>query len=161
MNLQTQSLSMLWPADGKAVKVRVFLISAAMLCTVGQIGCSWPWPSLSVDNSGLGKSEIDNIVRSECCGGAEERIAKKSVDSLKKAKGSHSPRQAAESIGFTCDPPPSQTCRYTGEQKYRYHNFPKGHVLTGKVQVVTYSLVLANYDEPDTIDVQKEEKIVP
>jgi len=143
------------------LNIRVFFISVAMLCAVGQIGCSWPWPSVSVDNSGLGNSEIDEIVKSECCVGAEQRIARKSADSLKKAKNSHSARQAAESIGFTCDPPPSHSCRYSAEQKYRYHNFPKGHVLTGKVQVVTYSLVLLNYDEPDTIDVQKEEKIVP
>lgn len=147
-------------SESMSMTVRTFLTSIALLCGLGLFACSWPWPSIDIDNSELGKSAIDQIIRSECCVGAEERIARKTVEALAKARNAHSQRAAAESIGFICDEPPSRICRYTGSQKYRVANFQKDHPLVGKVKIVTYFVVLPDYEQPNTIDVQQNETVV-
>lgn len=80
---------------------------------------------------------------------------------LKKASANHGPREAAESIGFTCEQPPSLTCRYVGEMTYQVHGAPKENTDAQKVHVVSYSIVLDNYMDRNSVHAERKTSIVP
>ncbi len=135
---------------------RNIVTALIIFCGLGVLACSWPWPTIHIDNSLLGKSVIDEIIRGEAGVGAEELIARKTTAALIKLRGDHSPRSAAESIGFICEQLPSRTCRYMGQQRYSFSYLPKGHPMIGKAKIVTYSIVLFDNEVPNNVDVQKQ-----
>ena len=141
--------------------LRSFLKLVVLLCSLGLVGCSWPWPSVTEDNAGLGRSEIARILKLYCCAPTERVIAREIQIALTKASKGQSPRVAAESIGFTCDDPPSQTCRYAGEMKYQVHGAPKENKDAQKVHIVSYSILLASYDKLDNIGCETKTTVVP
>ena len=140
---------------------RSVLTAFALFCSLGLFACSWPWPSATVDTQGLGESDIAKLLKDRCCTNEEDQIVREITTVLKKAMVSRSVRAAAESIGFTCEDPPSQMCRYAGEKTYRFYNLPEGHRESGKTHIVTYLIVLPNYDNQDDVRVQQKDTVVP
>jgi hypothetical protein len=137
------------------------LIPILLLC-IGLSGCPWPWPSITRNSEGLGKSEIARILQHACCAAYEKIIARKVSDALEAAREGQSARAAAEKIGLICDNPPSKTCRYNGEMKYQFHvepnpENPDAH----KIHIVSYKIILGNYDEPNNLIVEQKTSVLP
>src|SRR5215467_13420168 len=132
----------------------------ALLSSLGLFACSWPWPSATEDTTGLGDSEIARILKNICCAPPDWLITEKIQIAIKVSK-EHSPRAAAESIGFTCDDPPSKTCGYTGEMKYQLHRVPNNNTDAQKIHIVSYSIVLPNYNDPNDLRVERTTTLVP
>jgi len=144
-----------------SLRLRSLFVFFILFCNLGLFACSWPWPSATEDNTGLGKSEIARILKLYCCAPSERVIVREIQIALGKANKDHSPRVAAESIGFTCEEPPSQTCRYAGEMKYQVHGAPKENKDAQKVHIVSYSILLASYDKLDNIRFETKTTVVP
>lgn len=141
--------------------IRRGLTSIILCCCVVQLACAWPWPRSTEDTTGLGKSEIAKILSNICCAPTEWLIAEKIQIALGKADKGLGPRAGAESIGFTCDSPPSQTCRYAGERKYQLYGVPKGNPEAEKIHILSYSIVLLDYADTKNIWVEQTTTIVP
>src|SRR5215467_8009114 len=133
----------------------------ALFSSLVMFGCAWPWPSATEDTAGLGKSEIARILRTKCCAGFEELIARDIQVALDRAGKNGSSREAAESVGFTCDNPPSKTCRYRGEMTYQVHGAPKENQDAQKVHIVSYSILLSSHDHTDDVRVQQQTMVAP
>ncbi len=149
-------------SENMSMTARTFLTSIVLFCSLALFACEWTWwPSISEDTTGLGKSEIARIVKSACCSDAEVVIARNITGVLNNAMVGRLPRAAAESVGFTCENPPGQSCRYTGESKYQIHPMPKNNPDAGKVHIVSYTVVLPNYDDPNDVRVEQKTTVVP
>lgn len=128
---------------------RWFLTAMVLLCSIGLFACSWPWPSMTEDTTGLGKSEIAKVLADSCCSHPDWRIAQKIRIALEKAGKGRPSRAATESVGFTCEDLPSRTCRYAGEMTYQIYGAPRENKdFLQRGYMVSYSIVLPNYDEP-------------
>lgn len=143
------------------IGVRGFITSIALICSLGLSACSWPWPSATEDTTGLGRSEIARILKNICCAPPGWLIREKIQISLGEASKDHSARAAAESIGFACDASPSKICRYAGEMKYQVHGVPKENIDAEKIHIVSYSIVLPNYDDVNDIRAERKTTVVP
>lgn len=137
---------------------RIFILIILLFFNLTILACSRTWPSVSVDNQKLGHSEIARIVRNVCC---EKEIAVQIRFSLKLANAGRSRRESAQSIGFICESPPSQTCRYSGERKYQFYNLPEGHEEIGKVHIIDYLILLPDCDDQDNVRVQQKDSVAP
>ena len=105
---------------------RSLFSSLGLLCSLGLFACTWPWPSATEDTTGLGKSELARMVRNHCCSNGAERVLARNITmALGKTTRGQSYRAVAESFGFTCEDPPSKTCRYAGEMTYQVHGVPE------------------------------------
>jgi hypothetical protein len=131
-----------------------------VLTSMGLFACSWPWPSVTEDTTGLGNSEIAGILKRSCCV-VNEMVVQNIRTVLEKAKVGRSLRSAAESVGFTCEESPSKTCRYVGMMTYQVHGAPKENVDAQKVHIISYSIVLPTYDNTNDIQVDQKTTIAP
>lgn len=111
---------------------------------------------MTEDNTKLGNSEIAKILKLYCCAPTARVISREIRFALAKASEKQSGRAAAESIGFTCEEPPSKICRYSGEMNYRVYGAPKENVDAQKLHIVSYSLLLPDHDNPKNIDFNTE-----
>ncbi len=132
------------------------------LCSVGLFACVGPWLSKTEDTRGLGQSKIARVLASYCCIVPEGMIAREIRIVLEKAGRERSSRAVAESVGFTCEAPPSMTCRYAGEMTYQVHDAPRENKdVPQRAYIVSYSIVLLNHDEPLAIRIQQNIAPVP
>lgn len=141
--------------------IRRCLTSIALFCGFALLACAWPWPRATEDTTGLGKSEIARILSNICCALDESLIAEKIHIALDNANKKHGPRLAAESIGFTCDSPPGQTCQYAGERKYQLHGVPESNSEAAKVHIISYSIMLPDYADTKNIVVEQTTTTFP
>ena len=132
----------------------------SVLTSIGLFACSWPWPSVTENTTGLGNSEIATILKRSCCV-ADEMVVKNIKAALENAKHGQSLCSAAESIGFTCEALPSKTCRYAGTMRYQVHGAPKENRDAQKVHIVSYSILLPSYDNTNDVRADQETTIVP
>ncbi|ULA60366.1 MAG: hypothetical protein LZF60_230102 [Nitrospira sp.] len=146
---------------GRRQRLHRLVVSWGVLCLWITSACVGPWPSATEDTTGLGNSEIARTLKDMCCAPSEHLMNEQIQLALKKANATHGPREAAESIGFACEQPPSLTCRYVGEMACQVHGAPKENTDAQKVHIVSYSIVLADYTDRNSIHAERKTSIVP
>lgn len=131
-----------------------------VLTSMGLFACSWPWPSVTEDTAGLGNSEIARILKQSCCVVNLMHVHKIKA-ALEKAREGRSYRSAAEAVGFMCEAPPSKICQYAGKMTYQVHGAPKENVDAQKVHILSYSILLPDYENTDGVRIEQDTTILP
>jgi hypothetical protein len=139
-------------------------VRIAMLLALSSIvsGCwwSWPWPSRTVNEEGLGDSVIGNYMRIVWDSPFDDSVKPSIIKLIKQTPGKGFTRQDAESLGAHCAPAPSTECKYVGEGWFRSHGLPANSPYFGKRIIVNIE-VSFSYLKPQELVVRRQERLVP
>jgi hypothetical protein len=125
--------------------------------------CDSLWPSVTVNDDGLGTSIIGRFLSEKVLWNMTEEDITRGIKDILASSASRkgNVRSAVELVGMRCDNPPSTTCNYIGKAVYQLHGLPKDSPHRNKRTVVTVYLSLSSYADPSGLTVHKETLEIP
>jgi hypothetical protein len=138
------------------LKFGSYLLS--VFCILFLVGCSG-WPGISENTQGLGQGQIATLFRYDW-GFPEDFFSEKIKELLITANKSNQPRSAAESVGMTCEAPPSRSCKYFGVVRYFFINGPSGNPDADKPHYVRINVTLPDFNNPNIVIVKQDQMVI-